>query len=96
MTEDNNLYFQSKVAGTRTSSFVAYNATQHRYWRYRSSSASDQVFFETSSDRVTWTTRRTVTRQFSITALRVELSAGTFAAQNTPGTAIFDNFRIER
>jgi hypothetical protein len=96
VTEDGNLYFQSKVAGNKTSSNVVYNLAQHRFWRYRSNSATNQIFFETSGDGVTWATLRAVSRGFSITALRIELSAGTFGGVSTPGIAIFDNFRLER
>jgi hypothetical protein len=96
ITEDNQLYFQDKVAGTKNGISVAYNATQQRFWRFRTNTTANQLFFETSSDGLTWTTQRTVTVQFNITASRIELGAGTFAVQYAPGTAVFDNFRLER
>jgi PKD repeat protein len=93
--ESGRLYFQAVVGGARSTTSVAYSATQHRFWRIRHDPVANTILFETSADRVTWTTQRTVARQLAITALRIELSAGTWQALGAPGTAIFDNFRLE-
>src|SRR5947209_7109210 len=94
-TQSGQIFFQDTVGGTKRSTAITYNATQHHYWRIRHNSATDQILFETSSDNVNWTTQRTVARQLSISAMRVELNAGTSGSVNAPGTAIFDNFVLD-
>ena len=89
-----NLYFQKKINGWITHSAVPYNATQHRYWRIRHDTA-DQIIWETSSDQVSWTVQRQEARQLSVKSLKVEVQAGTSQAESAPGTAIFDNFKLE-
>jgi hypothetical protein len=51
--------------------------------------------FETSADRVSWTTQRRVAREMASKALKGELSAGTWEPVAAPGTAIFDDFRFQ-
>jgi hypothetical protein len=89
------LYFQDQVGGSSGAATIAYSATQHRFWRIRHDPATDQIVFETSPDRATWTVQRVVSRQLPITAMRVELSAGTYELWASPGTAIFDNFQLQ-
>jgi hypothetical protein len=96
VVEDGVLYFQYKVGGGATSSTnVSYNATQHRFWRFRHNPTGDQIVFETSSDGNGWTAQRTVARQFANTALKVEIDSGSFVASGATTTAIFDNFKLE-
>lgn len=90
------LRFQDTVAGVKNTGSLTYNSTQHRYWRIQHNVATDTVDFLTSSDGKTWTVQRTVTRQIPITALHIELDAGTFESVSAPGTAIFDDLRFER
>jgi hypothetical protein len=44
---------------------------------------------------VVWAEVFTVTRDFAINAVKADLYAGTDDYVDFPGTAIFDNFRIE-
>jgi hypothetical protein len=92
--EHGQLYFQSEVKGVKTSTNIAYNSTSHRFWRFRHDVAKDQVVFETSGDGVAWTARRSVPRSIPITAVRFELSAGTFNYNDKTSPAIFDNFLL--
>jgi hypothetical protein len=93
--EDGQMFFKTKVAGVENSSTpIPYNSVQHRFWRFRHDAATDQVKFETSADGTTWTVQRSVLRQVAITALRVELDAGTYAAEWNMGSSIFDNFQL--
>jgi hypothetical protein len=93
--EGGQLRFEQVMGGSRTSVVIAYNAAQHRFWRIRHDPTSDSIVFETSSDGQTWTVQRTVARQLVITAMRAEISAGTWQALTAPGMAVFDNFRLE-
>lgn len=89
------LYFREVFNGSVTSTSVDYSSIQHRFWRVRHNPATDTILFETSADGNLWTTQRTIARLLAITSLRVELSAGTYGAAASPGTAIFDNFKLE-
>jgi hypothetical protein len=93
--EAGQLRFEQVVNGSRSTSSINYNATQHRFWRIRHEPSTDSIIFETSSDGQSWTIRRTVARQLSISSLRAEISAGTWEAISSPGIALFDNFKLE-
>jgi hypothetical protein len=68
-----------------------------RYWRFRHNSDTDTVSFDTSADGATWTTRKTVPVRFPIHSLWAFMGVGTGDTTNAaPGTATFDNFRLER
>jgi hypothetical protein len=92
--EHGQLYFQSEVKGVKTTTNIAYSSTSHRFWRFRHDVAKDQVVFETSGDGVAWTARRSVPRSIPITAVRFELSAGTFNYNDNTSPAFFDNFLL--
>jgi hypothetical protein len=92
--ENGTLAFQQNVAGTKTVVTIPYDATQHKWLRLRHD-ALDRIIWETSSDGVNWTARRTVQRAFAITALNIELQAGTYQSEKSPGKALFDNFTLE-
>lgn len=90
-----SLLFESQVGGQRNTASITYDSVQHRFWRMRHEISDDRIIFETSPNRTDWTVQATSTRQFDITALRIELSAGTYQEWANPGTAIFDNLRLE-
>jgi hypothetical protein len=91
------LIFQVRNAGVLNglSPSIAYDPVQHRYWRFRHSSAESAMFFETSPDRVVWTEQRRVALGAPIGALAVELGAGTSGRVSNPGQAIFDNLSAQ-
>jgi glucose/arabinose dehydrogenase len=93
--ESGQLRFEQVVNSMRSTTSIGYNATQHRFWRIRHDPSTDSIVFETSPDSQAWTIRRTVVRQLAITSMKVEIGAGTWEALSTPGTAIFDNFKLE-
>jgi hypothetical protein len=93
--ESGQIRFEQVVVGSRSTVSIAFNASQHRFWRIRHDPTSDSIVFGTSNDGLTWTSRRTVARQLPINALRAEISAGTWEALSAPGMAVFDNFRLE-
>jgi len=53
----------------------------HRFWAIRHDPVSDQILFQTASAGGVWMTRATVSRVLDITALKVELKAGTHQAE---------------
>jgi hypothetical protein len=94
--EGDTLYLQSKLKGEKTPKSISYNGTSHRFWRFRLDSISNRIAWETSSEGIRWKVEREEELQMDITSVRVTLSAGTYQVTKNPGTAIFDNFRLER
>lgn len=92
---NDKLYLQEfKNGSTSSASFTGldFDITQHGFWRFRHDPANSRLLFEASGDGATWTTLRTVQTSFSLTNLRVVLTAGTLFSVGSPGKAIFDNF----
>ncbi|HJR07116.1 MAG TPA: S8 family peptidase [Pyrinomonadaceae bacterium] len=90
-TGGGNLLFQTAVNGAMSRTYIPYSPTQHRFWRLRHNRATDEIFWETSPDGVTWTVQRTVVRAFPITNLQTQLQAGKYTATTPGGTTIYDN-----
>jgi hypothetical protein len=89
------LLFKSKLAGAEATASIAYDPTAHRWWSLRHDRAANEVSFETSADGRAWTRRRVVARPFPLSAVKVELGAGSSASVADPGAAFFDNFLLE-
>jgi hypothetical protein len=72
---------------------VAFNATNHKFWRIRESGGN--IFYDTAPDGVTWTNQRTlaVNPEVNINALQAQL-LGYWTGSGSPGVAIFDNFNL--
>ena len=84
------------LAGDRETTGVPYSPTQHRFWSivHGDVNGVPMVSFRASPDGVVWTTLRTEAPEFPVTALKVEMSAGTTESVATPGTAIFDRVHV--
>jgi hypothetical protein len=94
ITGGGNIIFRSTVNAANDQSVIAYNSTAHRYWRIRHNISTNQVSFETSPDAITWTTRKTATAGFAVTAMRFVLVAGAWGTGNAaPGAAIYNDFQ---
>lgn len=94
VVEAGTIYFKQRVASVNTNSNVAYNATNHLWWRIRHTPSNDHILWDTSTDGASWTNQRDVARPITITALKVELCAGTFGSDASPGHAYFDDFTL--
>jgi hypothetical protein len=90
------LYFTQVLAGATTESSTSYSPDEHRFWRIRHILSTESIVFETSADRQVWTMRDSFVRKFSVKTLKLEIGAGTSSRVDSPGTAIFDNPRVER
>jgi hypothetical protein len=93
--EAGRLYFTQVVGGARSETSITYSGTTHRFWRIRHDGATDTMQLQTSSDGTNWTTRRSLARQLSLAAMKIELGAGTWESLGSPGKAIFDNFKLQ-
>jgi hypothetical protein len=76
---------------------VAYSGTTHKWFRIaegagRPGGTSGTSYFDTSSDGITWTSFTSLANPFVVTALVVQPSMGTFAAETTSTTAKWNSF----
>ncbi|HKQ53664.1 MAG TPA: LamG-like jellyroll fold domain-containing protein [Pyrinomonadaceae bacterium] len=86
----------SWTGGVRDRTVLAFDPTNHRFWRFRHDQASNTMNFETSANATTWTTQKIVTVGFSLDSMYGVLLAGAWGTGNsTPGAAVFDNFTIK-
>ena len=89
------LVFQVKVNGVLTSVSIPYDPVQQRFLRFRHEPPTNSIVFETSPnlDFSPISFQQSVVLQKSVSALTVELSAGTPSPTN-PGQTIFDNLNL--
>lgn len=96
VVEEGMLYFDRCTAGSRSISGIPYSATNHRWWRLRHDVATNRIHFETSANGTSWTSQRNDAVSFPISALRMEISAGTGTVVPATLSAQFDNFSLTR
>ena len=101
----NDLVIEKKVGDLKTTlATLQYTVAEHQYLRIRkaanASTGTQDVVFETAADNAgapgAWTERFRDTWDSAIaaTALKVELKAGTSAAEVMPGSVYWDNVRV--
>lgn len=100
------IFAQHMVAGVKTlDTSVAYSATSHKYLRIRhgtyAGGTGDNIYFDTwngttldANGNPVWTNLFTLARPtaLTITACKAEIDGGTYTAQASPGTIVWDNF----
>lgn len=85
-----NLIFHTHVGGTDNYYTLAtYNPAAHLHWRLRESGGT--LYVETSPDRATWTTQRSQATPFALTTTYLNLVAGYYGTEPSPGYAEYDN-----
>jgi hypothetical protein len=90
-----SLVFRSMVGGVNNQTVISYDASAFPYWRIRHDQSANTIILETSNNGTAWTTRKTVTPGFPLTALRFYLYAGAWGTGNgSPGAAKYDNFQL--
>lgn len=88
----NTLYAQQQIAGSYTNvrGDLAYNSAVHQYFRIRE--AGGTVFWDFSTDGVSWTNYTSRAAVWSLSQVLLDISAGAFNAETAVSTAWFDNF----
>jgi beta-glucanase (GH16 family) len=86
---NNTLYFQEIVGGVTDATYLGYSATGHRYLRVAHDGTN--VVWSTSPDGTTWTPRRTKVSSLPLTGVGVNLVAGYYGAETTPGIVVWDD-----
>lgn len=94
VVENGTIYRKKKVGGVSSNTNEAYNATNHLYWRIWHDVSNDHIKWDTSLDGASWTNKRDIARDLTITSMKIEVNAGTFASDAAPGAAYFDDFRL--
>jgi acid phosphatase len=103
--EGGSLNLQSKIGGAKQNLLtIAYNPTNHAFWRIRHNSTTGQVVFEVAPANGdvpgTWTQLHAQawnTTAVPLGSILFELKAGTWKVEtNNPGTVVFDNFKAAR
>ena len=90
-----SMVFRSMTGGVNNQTVISYDPNAFPYWRIRHDQAANTINLETSNNGTSWTTRKTVTPGFSLTALRFYLYAGAWGTGNgSPGAAKYDNFQL--
>ena len=98
MVEEAGVLYCCQFVGAAISyQAVTYSPTQQRFWRIRHVPGATPLWaYEASADGATWQPLHSTAVQFPVTAVRAEITAGTWQPETAPGTAIFDNFKFTR
>jgi parallel beta-helix repeat protein len=96
-----SIAFEKKINDVKNTTTLAFDATAHAFWRIRHDTTADAIVFETAPNQAglpgAWVARRTITRELAVSALRIELKAGSSEAQTVaPGMVRFDDVRAAR
>jgi hypothetical protein len=84
-----------REAGVDTASTAPYSSTAHRFWRLGHASVTNEIYFATSPDAMTWTEALRLPVTVPITNVKFELAAGSYAGGSAaPGQARFDNYQL--
>jgi len=103
--ESGNLIVQKKIGGAKSTMLtLAFNATNHAFWRVRHDAISGQIVFETAPANAgapgSWTqlyAEAWNTSAVPLTSVLFELKGGTWRIEGSnPGTVIFDNFKAAK
>ncbi|MCP5532074.1 MAG: DUF1929 domain-containing protein [Akkermansiaceae bacterium] len=89
------LWIEQMTGGGRDVIVHDFDPSEHLIWRIEHDETSDSILYQLSRDGSAWTTVRTVARAIDISAMRIELGAGTFRWEAAPGTAWFDYVAVD-
>lgn len=92
--EGGQLVIESHTRGRVAAKRIAYDATQQRFLRLRSSNVAPVVVWETSADGRNWNAEYVETTGLDRRSLRIALSAGT-TKSSAAGPASFDGVIVE-
>ncbi len=85
------LYFSQVINNDVFSGSIPYVPAQHRFWRIRHDAILDRILFEASPDGANWSIVHVSLREIPITAMPIELTAGTNFPEPATTPATFDN-----
>lgn len=74
---------------------IAFSASTHRYWRIRHVMGSNQVVFETSSDRSNWAPQHVANAVFDMSKAYIGVYGGTYVSILNPGIYRVDDLQSD-
>lgn len=92
LVEGTNLVFRETVANVKSDTSIAYSAVNHKWLRIREASGS--VFWDTSPDGLNWTQQRTKSTTLVLTTVTINIFAGFYGTEPTPGSSILDDLNL--
>lgn len=93
ITESTLIYAQYFVNSVKTTLYyTTYNSTTHKWLRIRESSGT--VYWDTSTDGLTWTNRTSAAPAISKSSIQVDIQVFARGPTTNPGSAYVDNFNI--
>lgn len=93
--EDGVLHLESHNGGKVARRSTPYNASNHKYFRVRTSSVAPVAVWETSPDGSTWNPEYVETLGIPVTMIYVAVSAGTTKPIASTSAAMFDAVIVE-
>jgi hypothetical protein len=89
---EGSIFFEVREGGNQAqSTFMSFDPEEHRWWRIRE--LAGHTYFETSSDKGTWTIQLDATTPGFATSVRANLGGSSYdSATADPGEAHFDDF----
>lgn len=89
---DGSMIFRECVASSNSDTSMTYSTTDHRWLRIRENGGT--VYWDTSSDAINWTTRRSKTTTLDFSSVQLYMMSGFWGVEPSPGVAIFDNLNL--
>jgi len=89
-----NLTFVAREQGKNLGSSLPLDPSEHRQWRFRHDQASNTLYWETRSPEGEWSVRHSSHPQGPLSAISLELAAGTSAGVGDPGVASFEDISV--
>lgn len=87
------IYARKVVAGVTTNIRSAtYSSTSHKWLRVRESGG--KIYFDTSSNKTTWTNFTSTTNPFDIKSVHIGMQSGTWKSQSSITYSLFDDFNM--
>jgi hypothetical protein len=91
--EAGTLYARKYVGGVATNiGTLSFVLATHKWWRLRESGGT--VYWDTSTDGMTWTNRFSNAPGITMTSTNIDLECKCYKAETNPGTGIYDNFNL--
>lgn len=86
------VYMRESVAGSDSDTTFTYDPDVHIWFRLRE--ASGTIYWETSTDGTTWTTRRSKTTTLNLSAVTIAMAAGFWGSEAGTTYARIDDFNL--
>lgn len=93
--QDTLIFFRHIKNGTNSSQGIGYDATNHRWWRFRE--ANGTFYWDTSADGITWANERSLPTSsvMSLNSVYLTIWSGWVSGAVATRNAIYDNLSLQ-